>query len=433
MTVTYDPKHPQYFAEADVRDEMTRVFDICNGCRLCFDLCTSFPSLFELVGRFDDQDAGRLTPAEQDRVVDECFHCKLCSVNCPYVPDLHESAIDFPRLMLRADAMRVASAQMTIRNRGTTKAMARTDALGRLGSATAPLANRVIGARQGSLVRKAMASLTGVSSVRVLPPYSKQRFSTWFRRHTAALAERRQGRVTVFPTCLVEFHAPAIGKDLVRVYGHNGIECSLSDAGCCGAPWLHAGDVARFTKAAARNVETLATEVRKGGDIVVPQPTCSFVLRQDYVDYVGGADAELVAGHTYDAAEYLIRLHQADGTELDTDFIGTVPKSITYHAACHLRAQNIGLASRDLLTLTGATVETVQQCAGIDGMWGLRAENERLSIPIARKLGEQIESAGGTVVAGDCNLANTAIAEQTGTTPSHPLSVLARAYGIPDG
>ena len=61
MTVTYDPKHPQYFDEADVRDEMTRVFDICHGCRLCFKFCTSFPSLFELVDRFDDQDAGRLT------------------------------------------------------------------------------------------------------------------------------------------------------------------------------------------------------------------------------------------------------------------------------------------------------------------------------------------------------------------------------------
>ena len=181
MTVTYDPKHPQYFDEADVRDEMTRVFDICHGCRLCFKFCTSFPSLFELVDRFDDQDAGRLTPAEQDRVVDECFQCKLCYVNCPYIPELHEWAIDFPRLMLRADAMRVANGQMPMRSHTTTKVMARTDAIGKLGSAVAPLANKVIAAREGSLVRKAMSTLTGVSEVRVLPPYAKQRFSTWFK------------------------------------------------------------------------------------------------------------------------------------------------------------------------------------------------------------------------------------------------------------
>ena len=73
----------------------------------------------------------------------------------------------------------------------------------------------------------------------------------------------------------------------------------------------------------------------------------------------------------------------------------------------------------------------VQQCSGIDGMWGLRAENVELSLPIAEKLGEEIERAGGEVVAGDCHLANTAITEQTGRVPLHPIQVIARAYGIP--
>ena len=85
MTITYDPKHPKYLDEADVRDELTRVFDMCHGCRLCFKFCTSFPTLFEMIDRHDDHDAGRLTPAQQDQVVDECFQCKLCYVNCPYI------------------------------------------------------------------------------------------------------------------------------------------------------------------------------------------------------------------------------------------------------------------------------------------------------------------------------------------------------------
>ena len=51
MTITYDPKHPKYFDEADVRDELTRVYDICQGCRLCFNLCSSFPTLFEMIDR----------------------------------------------------------------------------------------------------------------------------------------------------------------------------------------------------------------------------------------------------------------------------------------------------------------------------------------------------------------------------------------------
>jgi len=120
MTITYDPNHPNYLNEADLREELTRVYDLCHGCRLCFKYCTSFPTLFSYVDAHDDQDAGRLTPAQQDQVVDECFQCKLCYINCPYIPGLHEWELDFPRLMLRADATRQANGQVPLRKRMTT-------------------------------------------------------------------------------------------------------------------------------------------------------------------------------------------------------------------------------------------------------------------------------------------------------------------------
>jgi glycerol-3-phosphate dehydrogenase subunit C len=430
MATTYDPTHPQYLDEADVRGELTRVYDVCHECQRCIELCTSFPTLFDMIDRHDDRDAGRLTPADQDQVVDECFQCKRCFLDCPYVPELHEHNLDFPRLMLRANAMQHANGIKTVRDRATTRLMARTDLLGTLATSTGPVANRIVNAAPGSTLRKVVARATGVSSVRLLPPYAKQRFSTWFKQRPTINLTQRQGRVTVFPTCLVEYQETDIGKDLVKVYERNGIECSSTDAGCCGAPWLHAGNVKEFTRVAEKNVRKLAAEVRAGTDIVVPQPTCSYVIKNDYVDYVGGADAVLVAEHTYDAAEYLMRVHRADDTVLDTDFTGETVTSITYHAPCHLRAQNIGFGSRDLMKLTGARVELVQQCSGIDGMWGLRAGNEDISVPIAEQLGVQIDEAGGDVVAGDCHLANTAIVEQTGRTPRHPIQVMARAYGI---
>jgi len=265
----------------------------------------------------------------------------------------------------------------------------------------------------------------------LLAPFARIRFSTWFKNRPKTTMLNRQAKVAVFPTCLVEYQDPGIGQDLIKVYERNGIECSLAgEAACCGAPFLHSGDVDTFTKVAKKNVKMLADEVRAGNEIVVPQPTCGYVLKKDYVDYVGGADATLVAENTYDAAEYLMRLHKTDGKSLDLDFTGEIPETITYHAPCHLRAQNIGLKSRDLMKFTGAKIKLVQQCSGIDGMWGLRAENTHLSIPIAEKLGRMINDAQGDVVAGDCHLANTAINEQTGKQAFHPLQVVARAYGI---
>ena len=144
--------------------------------------------------------------------------------------------------------------------------MGRTDLLGKVGDADrARWPTRCVGAKPGSVVRKAIEKVTGVSSVRLLPPYARQRFTTWFKRRPKVRIAKRQGRVAVFPTCLVEYQQPAIGHDLVKVYERNGIECSLADgAGCCGAPWLHSGDVEQFTKVAEKNVKALADAVRTG-------------------------------------------------------------------------------------------------------------------------------------------------------------------------
>ena len=431
MTITFDPKHPLYTDEADVRDELTRVYDACNGCRLCLTLCSSFPTLFSYVEQHEDQDAGRLTPAQQDQVADECFQCKLCYVNCPYIPELHESAIDFPRLMLRHAAMRLENGQVSLRKRVATQTLGHADALGILATSVSTISNLMIGAKPGSIARKLIEKTAGVSSVRLLPPYAKQRFSTWFSKRVAPVLTKKQGSVVVFPTCSVEYLQPGIGQDLVKVYERNGIECSLVDGtGCCGAPYLHSGDMGGFLKVAKKQITALAQAVREGKDIVVPQPTCGYILKKDYVDYVGGPDAELVAAHTYDSSEYLMNLHKEEGTDLDTNFTGPIPETISYHNPCHLRAQNIGRLSHDLMKLTGVDIALIDQCSGVDGMWGFKAGNEQFSLPVAKKLAEKIEAASSEVVAGDCHLANTVIIEQTGQVPQHPLQVIARAYGI---
>ena len=431
MTITYDPKHPKYLDEADVRDELTRVFDVCQGCRSCVTLCSSFPTLFSYIDRHEDHDAGRLTPEQQDQVADECFQCKLCFVNCPYTPDLHESAINFPRLMLRHSAMRVANNQVSVRKRIAAQVLGKTNVVGALAVSMSAVSKFAVNAKPGSLVRMVAAKTIGVSSARLLPTFTKQRFSTWFKKRDQPLLARKQGSVSVFPTCLVEYQQPSIGHDLVRVYERNGIECSLVDgAGCCGAPYLHSGDIDSFTKVAAKQVKVLADAVRRGTDIVVPQPTCSYVLRKDYVVYVGGPDAELVAAHTFDSSEYLLNMHQADGTKLDVNFTGDVATTISYCVPSHMTALNIGHCSRDLMQLTGAHITVIDQSSGVDGMWGYRAGNEEVSLSVARKLADAITAVDSASVAGDCHCANTVILEQTGMVPLHPLQVVARAYGI---
>jgi glycerol-3-phosphate dehydrogenase subunit C len=455
MTVTYQPRDPAYFDEADARREMARVFDLCTDCRRCIDLCGVFPSLFERMAdlkkgkeAFSDNvnvAADHMTPSQQDAIAEQCFHCGLCVLGCPYEPahssdsDRHDSdRFDFPGLMVRAAAIRHRGGHLRTTQRITSSVLNRTEVLGAVGVRASGLVNRALGAEPGSILRRTIAKMTGISAIRLIPPYTRQRFSTWFNsrdlRSSQTLRSGGEVQVTVFPTCTVEYLQPQIGHDLVKVYEHNGLACSLSNAGCCGAPWLHSGDLTRFAGIAEKNVKILADEIRAGSEIVVPQPTCMLMLKREYERHVGGADARLVAAHTFDASDYLWKIAEQSGAvrvgSLNTRFEGEVPDSVTYHAPCHLRVQGLGRSTADLLALTGTKVTVVEKCSGTDGLWGLRAGNEETAIKMARNLGDAIETKDSDALIGDCHLANTALAEHINRVPSHPLQFLARAYGI---
>lgn len=436
MTITYDPRHAAYVDEADVRDEQTRVFDVCQGCRRCVSLCSSFPSLFEMLDGLDDRGAGALTPSQQDRVVDECFQCRRCSARCPYVPGLHELAIDFPRLMLRARAMRHATGQRTMRTMIADQLLGRTDLFGKAATSLTSAINWVVGAEPGSVRRRLLTTLTGISAGHRLPPYARRRFSSSLRRRRPGVETAADRCVTVFPTCLVEYRRPQIGHALIDLYARNGIACEVAGVGCCGAPWLTAGDSKRFARRAARNVATLAAAIRAGTDVVVAQPNCHAVITTDYLDHVAGADAELVAARTFDAVAYLadhLADHSADQqpTELSlgTGYASGMPAVVVHHESCPGVGDGTPSASRALLELTGATVAEVRRCTGVDSRWGWRATNERISLAIAHEIGAEIgagvERSGADVVTGTCVVSNASISELTGRTVIHPLEFLA--------
>ena len=119
---------PAFNDEALLERELERVFDICHGCRRCFSLCASFPTLFEAV---DATAAGEVAEVPKQafwKVVDNCYLCDLCYMTkCPYVPP-HEWNVDFPQLMLRAKAVRHQRDGASFRDR----LLSSTDAVGRL-------------------------------------------------------------------------------------------------------------------------------------------------------------------------------------------------------------------------------------------------------------------------------------------------------------
>ena len=234
-------------------------------------------------------------------------------------------------------------------------------------------------------------------------------------------------RIALFATCSVEYNDPGAGKATVAVLEKNGVDVSLPSQRCCGMPYLDGGAVKEAKALIADNVRSLARAVREGREIVVPGPTCSYMLKQEYPWLDGSEDANLVTAHTRDLFEYLSGLH-ARG-QLDTHF-PQPPRKIAYQLPCHLKAQNLGTRSADVLRLTGAEVETVERCSAVDGTWGMKKEYFQLSLKLAEPLFKSIEAAQPDRVATDCPLAALQINQGTGRTAEHPIRILASAYGL---
>ena len=432
-----DLSKAEFWDLGKVDGELRRVYDICGGCRRCLPLCPSFKVLFD---RLDvdavDGDVEKLPAADVKEVVDLCYQCKLCFNHCPYTPP-HRWAVDFPRLMLRARAAEARRGGVTLQDR----MLGNTDLVGRLGSVMAPLSNWM---NELSVHRAFMQWIAGIHRQRRLPRFHRPTFSTWFRRRarpspaatsrsaapSGAAASTVTRKVALFATCSVEYNAPAIGKAAVAVLERNGVDVALPDQRCCGMPYLDGGAIEQCRTLVRDNVRTLAAAVREGREIVSPGPTCSYMLKQEYPWLDGSEDAKLVASHSRDLFEYLAGL-QAAGA-LDTRFERGIG-AVTYHVPCHLRAQNIGTKSADVLrAVPGAEVTVVERCSAVDGTWGFKTEYFDLSLKVAKPLFDAVQAQPKAIVATDCPLAALQITQGTGTEARHPIQILAAAYGLED-
>jgi len=420
--VSFDLKSKEFWNQAALDKELLRVFEICQGCRRCFNLCPSFNSLFELIDT-KGEEVTNLTRGDFKTIVYLCYQCKLCFNHCPYTPP-HRWDVDFPRLMLRAKAVEAKDHGVTLQD----KVLGRTDLLGRLGSATAPVSNL---ANRIKPLRILMEKTVGIHRDRNLPEYQRETFAEWFRKHQrqrGSLKPGKNGKVALFYTCYVNYNDPAVGRAVVRVLEHNGVEVIAPEQKCCGMPFLDGGDIQSTLANVSYNVQALAAVVRRGYDIVIPGPTCSYMLKNEYPTLEAEEEAELVSKHSFDVCEYLMRLHEQG--KLNTNLKPTSQR-IAYHIPCHLRAQNIGFKSRDLMRLIpGTTVQVIERCSAVDGTWGLKKEYYQLSLKVAGKLFNEVDQSQPDLVASDCPLAGLQIVEGTGKKPLHPILILARAYGL---
>ena len=426
-----DWKNPAFFDEKLLHKELERVFDICHGCRRCVSLCQSFPTLFDLVDESPTMEVDGVKKEDYWKVVDHCYLCDLCFMTkCPYVPP-HEWNLDFPHLMLRAKAVKFQKGDTKLRDRLLTS----TDTVGKL--AGIPIVVQAVNASNKTKVfRKALDKVLGVHPDAILPEYHsrtfRKRYDDVAAAGTAARTAGTRGRVALYATCYGNYNEPQVAEDLVAVFRHNGIPVTIAEKEqCCGMPKLELGDLDAVVRAKEANIPVLARLVDEGWDIVAPVPSCALMFKQELpLMFPDDPDVQKVKKAMFDPFEYLMLRHKEG--KLKTNFQKSLGK-VAYHVPCHLRVQNIGLKTRELLQLVPETrIDTIERCSGHDGTYAVKSEFHDASMKICRPVVDRVTASECDHYSSDCPMAGHQIENglKNGKQPEHPMTLLRTAYGI---
>ncbi len=429
-----DWKSESFYDQDELNTELERVFDICHGCRRCVSLCDSFPTLFDLVDDSPTLEVDGIDKADYSKVSDQCYLCDLCYMTkCPYTPP-HDWNVDFPHLMLRAKAVKFKQVGASLRDRILTS----TDTVGKL--ATIPLVDITVNAlNKNNTFRKALDKGFGVHHQAPVPEYHNK---TMRKRVAPMIADAAPleataagvttGKVALYVTCYGNYNSPILGEDFYEVFRHNDIKIDLvPKEQCCGMPKLELGDLEAVQKLKEANIPVLAKLVDEGYDLIAPIPSCVLMYKQELpLMFPDDEDVIKVQKAFFDPFEYLFLRHKEGA--LKTDFKESLG-DISYQVACHLRVQNIGLKTRDILNLVpDTTVNAIERCSGHDGTYAVKTETHDKSVKIARPVVRKVNDQDADHFISDCPMAATHIGNLSDKVDhaEHPMTLLRRAYGI---
>lgn len=108
-------------------------------------------------------------------------------------------------------------------------------------------------------------------------------------------------------------------------------------------------------------------------EIVAPVPSCVFMFKSELpLMFPEDPQVKKIGQAMFDPFEYLWLRHKAG--LLRTDFQNSLGV-VSHHVPCHLRSQNIGVKTRDVLGLIPSTkVQSIERCAGHNGTYGFKTE-----------------------------------------------------------
>ncbi len=408
-----DFEHPDFLNPEKLDAEMRRVFDICHGCRRCFNLCDSFPKLFDMIDESENEDVESLKSEQFAPVVDACTLCDMCFMTkCPYVPP-HDFDLDFPHLMLRYRTAQKKLGKLP----SVPMQLAQIDRNAKIGVLFSKIINWASDIKN-KLFRKILEVVAGIDKRVQLPKYNSETFSNFFKKNNDKInyeTKTNDRKVVIYSTCFVNFNKKNTGVAALKVLKKNGVEVQEAYPGCCGMPFLEQADLPKV-------VEQLTA-------------SCGLMLKFEWPLLLPNDDKiKKLSANVMDIDEYVVDIANNEGL---ADGLQEIDGGVTVHHACHARAQNMGIKARDMLKLIpNVKIDVVEKCAGHGGTFGVMKETHDLANKVGRPTARQIKTKNNKYMASDCPLAGKHLKQlEVDTNISndealHPIELMAKSYKL---
>jgi glycerol-3-phosphate dehydrogenase subunit C len=427
----------EFYDEAACIKEIYRVFEICHGCRRCFNLCALFPKLFDRIDACDGW-VEKLTLEDIDFIISSCTLCDMCfAVKCPYIPP-HPWNVDFPRLMLRYRA--IQSRKKKSLQKWAQSQVAQTDRVGKIAVQCPSIVNTLT-----KISRPLMEKSLGIDRQAYLPEFRKNQLVNDIAPYDPDPHGPLYGqKIAVYATCFMNYYVSKMAQSTLRILAHHGLSVELIYPGCCQMPQLEQGNLTAVIQNARRISSLLRKkmEEQEGVSLISLVPSCTLMLKSEWPDLLPGhSDVQFVAEHTFDICDFMIRLHQQGNLRKE---FSTLPSGISLHTACHMRALNRGNKSKELLSLLPNTpVLLIERCSGHGGFLGMQKEHFDEAMVVGQSVFRAIQKAEYTFVSSECPLAllhlkqgieqSSSEQQESPLAPfvfAHPMELLALSYGF---
>ena len=301
---------------------------------------------------------------EVKHALDLCLACKACKSECPVSVDMATYKAEFLAHHYERRS-RPLRAQL----------FGHIDWWAELASRVAPFVNAVAAIRPAAKLLQAAA---GIAPDRRLPRFAGETFQTWMRRHPP----RSEGRpVVLWSDTFTNYFCPEIGRAAVAVLEHLGYYIIVPPQTCCGRPLYDFG----LLESAREHLEAvftrLAWAVKNETPIVVLEPSCFAVFRDEARNLFGDRS---IAGRI------------AERTHLFTAFVqphlerGELPRR-SQDAFAHIHCHQHAILGREptvgALRAAGLSARIPDAgCCGMAGSFGFDKHHHAVSLAIGERV-----------------------------------------------